>query len=150
MRSWNLISAKLKLDTTTLSSTKGNNLKANLKWPKSQTVIHREKSEKLLEVRKLSDILLEHPILLCPSNSLFTVNCIWNFTLKENTMNPQTDKLVRRTTMVATAVASYLLLTADYGPEPNVLDPVCCFSSLLLLYCFSLPDLYATNFIFNS
>lgn len=26
--------------------------------------------------------------------------------------------------MVATAVASYLLLTADYGPEPNVLDPV--------------------------
>lgn len=26
--------------------------------------------------------------------------------------------------MVATAVASYLLLTADYGPEPNALDPV--------------------------
>ncbi|KAK0581432.1 hypothetical protein LWI29_013768 [Acer saccharum] len=39
-------------------------------------------------------------------------------------MNPQTDKLVRRTTMVATAVASYFLLTADYGPEPNVLDPI--------------------------
>lgn len=39
-------------------------------------------------------------------------------------MNPQVDKVVRRTTMVATAVASYFLLTADYGPEPNVLDPV--------------------------
>ncbi|CAH2069159.1 unnamed protein product, partial [Thlaspi arvense] len=39
-------------------------------------------------------------------------------------MNPQTDKVVRRTTMVATAVASYFLLTGDYGPEPNVLDPV--------------------------
>lgn len=40
-------------------------------------------------------------------------------------MNPQTDKIVRRTTMVATVVASYFLLTADYGPEPNALDPVC-------------------------
>ncbi|CAH8316423.1 unnamed protein product [Eruca vesicaria subsp. sativa] len=39
-------------------------------------------------------------------------------------MNPQVDKVVRRTTMVATAVASYLLLTADYGPEPNALDPI--------------------------
>ncbi|PON43053.1 UvrABC system protein A [Parasponia andersonii] len=39
-------------------------------------------------------------------------------------MNPQTDKLVRRTTMVATITASYFLLTADYGPEPNALDPV--------------------------
>ncbi|KAK6260694.1 hypothetical protein SCA6_015168 [Theobroma cacao] len=39
-------------------------------------------------------------------------------------MNPRADKLVRRTTMVATATASYFLLTADYGPEPNVLDPV--------------------------
>ncbi|KAF3609538.1 hypothetical protein DY000_02044120 [Brassica cretica] len=39
-------------------------------------------------------------------------------------MNPQVDKVVRRTTMVATAVASYLLLTADYGPEPNALDPL--------------------------
>lgn len=26
--------------------------------------------------------------------------------------------------MVATATASYFLLTADYGPEPNALDPV--------------------------
>ncbi|KAL8111325.1 hypothetical protein AgCh_019150 [Apium graveolens] len=25
--------------------------------------------------------------------------------------------------MVATLTASYFLLTADYGPEPNVLDP---------------------------
>ncbi|KAL4621919.1 hypothetical protein ACB098_06G209300 [Castanea mollissima] len=39
-------------------------------------------------------------------------------------MNPQTDKLVRRTTMVATLTASYFLLTADYGSEPNVLDPI--------------------------
>ncbi|KAM7476416.1 hypothetical protein LguiB_023659 [Lonicera macranthoides] len=39
-------------------------------------------------------------------------------------MNPKTDKLVRRTTMVATVTASYFLLTADYGPEPNVLDPI--------------------------
>ncbi|XP_065859938.1 uncharacterized protein [Euphorbia lathyris] len=39
-------------------------------------------------------------------------------------MNPQTDKIVRRTTMVATVVASYFLLTADYGPEPNFFDPI--------------------------
>ncbi|XP_021904566.1 uncharacterized protein LOC110819615 [Carica papaya] len=39
-------------------------------------------------------------------------------------MNPRTDKLVRRTTMVATVTASYFLLTADYGPEPNALDPI--------------------------
>ncbi|KAJ6972309.1 hypothetical protein NC653_032780 [Populus alba x Populus x berolinensis] len=39
-------------------------------------------------------------------------------------MNPRTDKIVRRTTMVATAVASYFLLTADYGPQPNAVEPV--------------------------
>ncbi|XP_073042408.1 uncharacterized protein [Primulina eburnea] len=39
-------------------------------------------------------------------------------------MNPRTDKLVRRTAMVATATASYFLLTADYGPQPNLLDPI--------------------------
>ncbi|KAI3449187.1 hypothetical protein Pfo_005852 [Paulownia fortunei] len=39
-------------------------------------------------------------------------------------MNPNTDKLVRRTTMVATVTASYFLLTADYGTEPNFLDPI--------------------------
>ncbi|KAK6142817.1 hypothetical protein DH2020_023165 [Rehmannia glutinosa] len=39
-------------------------------------------------------------------------------------MDPKTDKLVRRTTMVATVTASYFLLTADYGPEPNFLDPL--------------------------
>ncbi|PRQ58057.1 hypothetical protein RchiOBHm_Chr1g0355061 [Rosa chinensis] len=39
-------------------------------------------------------------------------------------MNPQVDKLVRRTTIVATITASYFLLTADYGSEPNVLDPI--------------------------
>lgn len=44
--------------------------------------------------------------------------------IDEKMMNPRTDKLVRRITMVATVTASYFLLTADYGPEPNVLDPV--------------------------
>lgn len=39
-------------------------------------------------------------------------------------MNPNTDKLIRRTTMIGTVVAAYFLLTADYGPQPNVLDPV--------------------------
>ncbi|KAK9143733.1 hypothetical protein Syun_013133 [Stephania yunnanensis] len=39
-------------------------------------------------------------------------------------MDPKVDKLVRRTTMVATVTASYFLLTSDYGPEPNILDPV--------------------------
>ncbi|XP_042512529.1 uncharacterized protein LOC122087449 [Macadamia integrifolia] len=39
-------------------------------------------------------------------------------------MDPKTDKLVRRTTMIATVTASYFLLTADYGPEPNALDPI--------------------------
>ncbi|KAK9103617.1 hypothetical protein Sjap_020871 [Stephania japonica] len=39
-------------------------------------------------------------------------------------MDPKVDKLVRRTTMVATVTASYFLLTADYGPKPNVLDPI--------------------------
>ncbi|KAI4328781.1 hypothetical protein L6164_021111 [Bauhinia variegata] len=39
-------------------------------------------------------------------------------------MNPKTDRLVKRITMVATVTASYFLLTADYGPEPNILNPV--------------------------
>ncbi|KDP28641.1 hypothetical protein JCGZ_14412 [Jatropha curcas] len=26
--------------------------------------------------------------------------------------------------MIGTVVASYFLLTADYGPEPNVFDPI--------------------------
>ncbi|KMT20495.1 hypothetical protein BVRB_1g004810 [Beta vulgaris subsp. vulgaris] len=39
-------------------------------------------------------------------------------------MNPNTDKLIRRTTMIGTVVAAYFLLTADYGPQPNVLDPI--------------------------
>ncbi|KOM57296.1 hypothetical protein LR48_Vigan11g032800 [Vigna angularis] len=38
-------------------------------------------------------------------------------------MNPRTEKLVRRLTIVATVTASYFLLTADYGPQPNALDP---------------------------
>jgi len=36
----------------------------------------------------------------------------------------QAEKVVRRVTMVATITASYFLLTADYGPEPNLFDPV--------------------------
>ncbi|XP_077240239.1 uncharacterized protein LOC143881127 [Tasmannia lanceolata] len=39
-------------------------------------------------------------------------------------MDPKTEKLVRRTTMVATVTAAYFLLTADYGPYPNALDPI--------------------------
>lgn len=39
-------------------------------------------------------------------------------------INPKTDKLVRRLTIAATITASYFLLTADYGPQPNALDPV--------------------------
>jgi hypothetical protein len=47
-------------------------------------------------------------------------------------MNPRTDKIVRRTTMVATAVASYFLLTADYGPQPNAVEPVSHYFFLFL------------------
>ncbi|KAL9272862.1 hypothetical protein AKJ16_DCAP23122 [Drosera capensis] len=39
-------------------------------------------------------------------------------------MDRKTDKLVRRTAMIATVTASYFLLTADYGPQPNALDPI--------------------------
>ncbi|XP_020210722.1 uncharacterized protein LOC109795589 [Cajanus cajan] len=39
-------------------------------------------------------------------------------------MNPRTEKLVRRLTIVTTVAASYFLLTADYGPQPNALDPI--------------------------
>lgn len=35
--------------------------------------------------------------------------------------------------MVATAVASYFLLTADYGPQPNAVEPV---SPLSLFFSF--------------
>ncbi|TKY63908.1 hypothetical protein E2542_SST13792 [Spatholobus suberectus] len=38
-------------------------------------------------------------------------------------MSPRTEKLVRRLTIVTTVTASYFLLTADYGPQPNALDP---------------------------
>lgn len=40
--------------------------------------------------------------------------------------------------MVATAVASYFLLTADYGPEPNALDPVRFLQQICKLYLFSI------------
>ncbi|KAF9591423.1 hypothetical protein IFM89_004121 [Coptis chinensis] len=39
-------------------------------------------------------------------------------------MDPKTQKLVRITTIVSTLTVSYFLLTADYGPEPNILDPI--------------------------
>ncbi|KAL1366771.1 hypothetical protein HN51_020847 [Arachis hypogaea] len=39
-------------------------------------------------------------------------------------LSPKTEKLVKRVTIVATVTASYFLLTADYGPQPNALDPV--------------------------
>jgi hypothetical protein len=34
--------------------------------------------------------------------------------------------------MVATAVASYFLLTADYGPQPNAVEPVSLYFFLFL------------------
>ncbi|CAJ2662631.1 unnamed protein product [Trifolium pratense] len=39
-------------------------------------------------------------------------------------IKPKTEKLVKRLTIVATITASYFLLTADYGPKPNALDPI--------------------------
>lgn len=50
--------------------------------------------------------------------------------------------------MVATATASYFLLTADYGPEPNVLDPV----SLVYSFsnCFADKAFQSPNFGFSS
>ncbi|MED6159149.1 hypothetical protein PIB30_039659 [Stylosanthes scabra] len=39
-------------------------------------------------------------------------------------MSRKTEKVVKRVTIVATITASYFLLTADYGPRPNALDPV--------------------------
>ncbi|KAK7349522.1 hypothetical protein VNO77_06958 [Canavalia gladiata] len=39
-------------------------------------------------------------------------------------MNPRTEKLVKWVTIGATVTASYFLLTADYGPQPNALDPI--------------------------
>ncbi|KAG9443909.1 hypothetical protein H6P81_015249 [Aristolochia fimbriata] len=39
-------------------------------------------------------------------------------------MDLKTNKLVRRTAMLGSVTAAYFLLTADYGPPPNVLDPV--------------------------
>lgn len=70
-------------------------------------------------------------------------------------MNSKSEKLVKRIAMVSTITASYFLLTADYGPQPNVLDPVTpsilnsflqfiilfkflCWVFILLYLCFSL------------
>ncbi|XP_057749384.1 uncharacterized protein LOC130968232 [Arachis stenosperma] len=39
-------------------------------------------------------------------------------------LSPKTEKLVKRVTIAAIVTASYFLLTADYGPQPNALDPV--------------------------
>ncbi|KAK7389971.1 hypothetical protein VNO78_25268 [Psophocarpus tetragonolobus] len=39
-------------------------------------------------------------------------------------MSPKTEKVVRRLTFLTTVTASYFLLTADYGPKPNALDPI--------------------------
>lgn len=51
-------------------------------------------------------------------------------------MSPRTEKLVRRLTFVTTVAASYFLLTADYGPKPNALDPVSPLSKQHFLYDF--------------
>ncbi|KAE9595530.1 hypothetical protein Lal_00030679 [Lupinus albus] len=39
-------------------------------------------------------------------------------------LNRKTEKLVKAVTIVSTVTASYFLLTADYGPQPNALDPI--------------------------
>ncbi|XP_057454608.1 uncharacterized protein LOC130746104 [Lotus japonicus] len=39
-------------------------------------------------------------------------------------MSPKSEKLVRRITIAVTVTASYFLLTADYGSQPNALDPI--------------------------
>ncbi|RWW55736.1 hypothetical protein BHE74_00037594 [Ensete ventricosum] len=43
------------------------------------------------------------------------------------TMDPRTEKLIRRTAMVGTVTAAYLLLSADYGPQDHALLPVSAF-----------------------
>ncbi|GMY14040.1 UvrABC system protein A, partial [Fagus crenata] len=54
---------------------------------------------------------------------------------EEEQMRQVTDKLVERTNMVATVTtASYFLLTADYGFEPNALDPDCLLRNLVFRY----------------
>ncbi|KAF3773999.1 hypothetical protein EJ110_NYTH54090 [Nymphaea thermarum] len=55
-------------------------------------------------------------------------------------MDPKADRLVRRLTMVGTATATYFLLTADYGPYPNALDPVLLPSVFFLLELFRIKD----------
>jgi len=61
-------------------------------------------------------------------------------------MNPRTEKLVRRLTIVTTITASYFLLTADYGPKPNALDPVSLFLfSQVNFFLWFLP--YPTRFL---
>ncbi|KAJ8461619.1 hypothetical protein OPV22_034545 [Ensete ventricosum] len=39
-------------------------------------------------------------------------------------MDPRTEKLIRRTAMVGTVTAAYLLLSADYGPQDHALLPI--------------------------
>ncbi|GFP93301.1 hypothetical protein PHJA_001474500 [Phtheirospermum japonicum] len=49
-------------------------------------------------------------------------------------MDPRTDKLVRRITMVVTA--AYFILVADYGSEPNFPDPTTVSLTLLFIFYF--------------
>ncbi|RZS12342.1 hypothetical protein BHM03_00043775, partial [Ensete ventricosum] len=42
-------------------------------------------------------------------------------------MDPRTEKLIRRTAMVGTVTAAYLLLSADYGSQDHALLPVSAF-----------------------
>jgi hypothetical protein len=63
-------------------------------------------------------------------------------------IKPKTDKLVKRLTIVATITASYFLLTADYGPKPNALDPV-SFSSFLQFKATVFNLTHIMFFVFN-
>jgi hypothetical protein len=63
-------------------------------------------------------------------------------------VDARTEKLIRRTTMVGTATAAYFLLTSDFGPHPNALDPV-RFLFFDFSISFSLIMIVAV-FVFNS
>lgn len=51
--------------------------------------------------------------------------------------------------MVATVTASYFLLTADYGPEPNVLDPVSLFYFFFNCFGFKVRTFFICSLIMD-
>ncbi|KAL0918266.1 hypothetical protein M5K25_010265 [Dendrobium thyrsiflorum] len=57
-------------------------------------------------------------------------------------VDPRTERLVRRTTMVAAVAATYFLLAADYGTQDSAFGPVKRITESV--------KLSAKRFIFNS